>query len=238
MTKYRNIVYYKSIILFVFIFLSIFFLAPISSRISTVFAQTTDLQSKINQSTALIQALQKEIQGYQKQLDDVSSQADSLSSTIKSLDLTQKKLATDIKVTENKIATKNLEIQALTGQITNKESTISDDQRIIKYTFNSIDQFGDQSLPELVLGGQSIGEVLNSLDQISSIQKNLFSRIDSLRNTKTKLEGNRTASQKAKNDLVALNSQIKDQQAIVLSTTAEKNALLTQTKQSESQYRK
>jgi len=202
------------------------------------YAQTTDLQSKIDQRTADIQALQKEIQGYQKQLDTIGGQANSLASTIKSLDLTQKKLAADIKITENKIASKNLEIQELTGQISNKESTITDDQRIISYTFSTLDQLGSQSIPELILSSQSLGDTWNSLDHLESIQKNLFDKIDSLRATKTKLETNRTASQKAKDDLVKLNNQIKDQRSVVLSTTAEKNALLAQTKQSESQYKK
>ena len=237
MATLRNIDRRKSIIA-VSIFVSIFLCATVVSIAFTASAQTVDLQSKIDQRTADIQALQKEIQGYQKQLDDIGSQASSLSSTIKSLDLTQKKLAADIKVTENKIASKNLEIQELTGQISDKESTISDDQRIIKYTFNSLGQLGDQTVPELVLGSQSLGDAWNSLDQIGSIQKNLFSSIASLKNTKTKLEGNRTTSQKAKNDLIALNNQIKDQRTVVLSTTAEKNALLAQTKQSESQYKK
>ncbi len=202
------------------------------------YAQTTNLQSKIDQRTADIQALQKEIQGYQKQLDTIGSQASSLASTIKSLDLTQKKLAADIKITENKIASKNLEIQELTGQISNKESTITDDQRIISYTFSTLDQLGSQSIPELILSSQSLGDTWNSLDHLESIQKNLFDKIDSLRATKTKLETNRAASQKAKDDLVKLNNQIKDQRSVVLSTTAEKNALLAQTKQSESQYKK
>ncbi len=151
------------------------------------YAQTTNLQSKIDQRTADIQALQKEIQGYQKQLDTIGSQASSLASTIKSLDLTQKKLAADIKITENKIASKNLEIQELTGQISNKESTITDDQRIISYTFSTLDQLGSQSIPELILSSQSLGDTWNSLDHLESIQKNLFDKIDSLRATKTKL---------------------------------------------------
>ena len=202
-------------------------------------AQTgDDLQVKINQRTADIQALQKEIQGYQKQLDVIGGQADTLASTIKSLDLTQKKLAADIKVTENKIAAKNFEIEQLSGQISDKESTISDDRHIIAYSFEMIHQLGSQSIPELLLASQSLSAGWNSLDELSSVQKSLFDHIDSLQNTKKKLEGNRVASQKAKNDLVALNNQIKDQRSVVLSTTAEKNALLAQTKQSESEYKK
>ena len=234
MRQFRNIVRSESL----YISLSILAVIFCTTHFTRTFAQTADLQSQIDQRTAAIQALQKEMQGYQKQLDTISGQANSLSSTIKSLDLTQNKLAADIKITENKIASKNIEIQELTGQISDKESTIQDDQRIIAYTFNSLAESGDKSLPELILASESLGDAWNYLDHIESIQKNLFDRIDSLKTTKTTLETNRSKSQKAKDELVALNNQIKDQRTVVLSTTAEKNALLSQTKESESAYKK
>ena len=218
--------------------LSIGIIVVVCSFTQSLNADTTsDLQAKIDQRTADIQALQKEIASYQDQLDTIGTQASSLSSTLKSLDLTQKKLAADIAVSENKIASKNLEIQQLSGQISAKEGTISDDQRIVQHSFATLAQSSDHSVPEILFGTNSLSDTLRELDQIGTLQQTLFDRINLLHTVKTKLETNRTASQKAKDDLVVLNKQLKDQRAIVLATTAEKNALLAQTKQSESAYK-
>ena len=198
---------------------------------------SSDLQSKIDQRTSDIQALQKEIAGYQSQLNVIGTQADTLSSTLKSMDLTQKKLAADIAVSENKIAARNLQIKQLSGQISDKEGTIAEDQHIVSRSFEVLNETGNQSLPELFLGTNSISDTLYLLDQIGTLQQGLFGRIGSLHDAKTKLETNRSATQKAEADLVTLNSQLKDQRSVVLSTTAEKNALLAQTKQSESAYK-
>ncbi|MDE2233648.1 MAG: peptidoglycan DD-metalloendopeptidase family protein [Patescibacteria group bacterium] len=219
--------------IFVYIILPISFL---SSRFA--YAQTTnDLQSKINQRNTDIQALEKEIAGYQRQIDDLSGQADTLAAAVKSLDLTQKKLQADISVTENKIAAKTYEIEQLSSQISDKEGAISDDRRIIANSLALINQKSDSSVVEIILGSDSVASAWNSLDQLGTVQSSLVNRINDLLAAKTDLETNKVASEKAKADLVDLNSQLKDQRQVVLGTQSEKNQLLKETKQSETQYK-
>lgn len=202
-------------------------------------AQTADeLQAKIDQRNQDIANLQKEIAGYQSQIDSLGDQADSLSATLKSLDLTQKQLAAKTQVTENQIAAKNLEISQLGGQISSKEESIADDGRIIAQSLQTINQSGNSSLIEIALGSNSIAGSFQSLDQLASVQKGLVDRIGSLRTDKASLETSKTKSEKARADLTALSKQLKDQQAIVQSTSKEKSDLLRQTNQSESAYRK
>ncbi|MEI8249380.1 MAG: peptidoglycan DD-metalloendopeptidase family protein, partial [Candidatus Taylorbacteria bacterium] len=205
---------------------------------SILSAQTTsDIQAQRDQKVAEQQALLKEIQGYQNQLNTLSGQADSLANTIKSLDLTEKKLNADIKVSENKITVKNSEITQLTGQISDKEGSIADDKRIIKHSFGTLGTLDGRSIPEIILGSQSLSEGLNAFDQFGSLQQSLYDRINSLNQTKQSLETNRTKSQKAKKELESLNAELKSQRTIIRGTTAEKNSLLAQTKQSESSYK-
>ncbi len=206
---------------------------------ASVSAQSVDeLQSKIDQRANEIQALEKEIASYQKQLNEIGSQVSSLSATIKSLQLTQKKLEADIKVTESKIAEKNLLIQQLGGQISDKEETITEDRRIIARSYQSVNEISDRSLPELLLGEKSLSDAWNSMDNIAAIQNALVDRIASLQNAKANLETNKKATEKAKADLLTLSKQLKDQREVVLTTTAEQNYLLKETKQSESQYQR
>ncbi|MES2216546.1 MAG: peptidoglycan DD-metalloendopeptidase family protein [Patescibacteria group bacterium] len=211
----------------------------ISSKYESVGADTaSDLQAKIDKRNSDIQNLEKEIAEYQKQLTTIGGQVSSLASTIKSLELTQKKLEADIAVSENKIAAKNLEIQQLSGQIVEKEETIVDDRRIITQSFATLDRIDNQSVPELLLANSSFSDTWNQLDNLGALQGKLRQRITSLQEVKTGLEINKKATEKAKGELVTLQNQLNDQRKVTIATASEKNALLKETKQSESSYKK
>lgn len=204
-------------------------------------AQTTPaakagLQQKIDQRTQDIKALEQEIAGYQKQLNELGTQASSLSSTIKSLQLTQKKLEADIKVTENRIVEKNLQIQQLGSQIVEKEDTITDNRRIIARSFSTLNEMSDRSLPELLLANDSLSNAWDSLENITAIQQGLSDHISSLRDAKARLETNKQATEKAKSELQALSRQLNDQKKVIVENTRENNLLLSETKNSQSAY--
>ncbi|MCX6719303.1 MAG: peptidoglycan DD-metalloendopeptidase family protein, partial [Candidatus Taylorbacteria bacterium] len=202
-------------------------------------AQTaSEIQAKIDQRNTDIQGLEKEIAGYQSQIDKLGSQASSLSVTIKSLDLTQKKLAADIKITENKILAKNLQIQELSSQISNKEDTISDDHGIIARSFALMNEYGDRSIPEILLSGDSVSNALDSFDNLATVQNVLVDHVNDIKQVKADLEANKHATEQAKADLQRLNKQINDQRQVVVNTQAEQNKLLKETKQTESGYQK
>ncbi len=211
----------------------------IGTVIGTVYAQSlTDLQSKIDQRNADIQALEKEIAGYQKQISDLGTEANTLAATIKSLDLTQKKLQADIKVTGSKIAGKNDEIRGLSSQIVDKEETITDDKRIISHSLALLQQTDQKSLVELLLSRESVSSAWSAVDELGNIQGNLIKRINDLREVKAGLETNKAETEKARVELERLNRQLKDQRQVVLNTQDDKNDLLKETKQSETQYKK
>jgi murein DD-endopeptidase MepM/ murein hydrolase activator NlpD len=219
-------------IIFVVLILNTSYLIP------HTFSQTADdLQAKIDQRNQDIQNLEKDISSYQKQLNDLGTQAYSLSSTIKSLQLTQKKLEANIAVTQDKISAKSFEIQQLGSQISTKQNNISDDQRIVAQSFKQLDQLGNKDITNIVLGSNSISEALNMLEELSVVQKSIFDRIGTLNSDKNLLQVNKSASEKAKADLVSLNQQLADQRKVVLATASQQSALLKQTNQSETSYK-
>jgi len=209
------------------------------THIAIAHAQTADdLQQKIVERNKDISKLEQEIKSYQKEIDTLGSQAVSLAATIKSLDLTRKKLEVNISITEDKITTKNLEIQKLGTQIKGKENNIKDDQRIIIQTFATLYTADDQSLPEIILSSHSVADAWDSLDQLGILQKSIYGKITSLQQIKVGLETTKNATEKAKAELIVPNKQLTEQRTIVLSTAAEKNSLLKQTDASEASYKK
>ncbi len=211
----------------------------IQSNISGVFAETADeIREKIDKRNSDIAALEKEIAGYQKQIDNLSSQSSTLQSTLKTLQLTRQKLEKSIALTQDKITSKNYEIQKIDMQIDGKEGDISDSHRIISKIYATINEMGTQSLPAVVLGSRSISDSFDSVEQISVLQDGLYDKIDKLSKDKANLESNKKASEKAKAELLKLNSQLGNERALVLSTADDQAELLRETNQSEAAYKK
>ncbi len=203
---------------------------------ATSAAAKAGLQQKIDQRTQDIKALEQEIAGYQSQINELGTQASSLSATIKSLQLTQKKLEADMKVTENRIAEKNLQIQRLGSQIVEKEGTISDNRRIIARSFSTLNEIGDKSLLELMLSKDSLSHTWDSLEGISTLQQGLTEHISNLQTAKTRLESNKKDTEKAKAELLSLSKQLGAQKKVIVANTEENNALLRETKNNQSTY--
>ncbi len=230
MTKYC----YSFLLIFIIGLFTICFQCKVFAQITTV--TTSNIKQQIDQHNQDIANLEKEIANYQSQINTLDTQANSLSSTIKSLQLTQKKLADNIKVTEAKIADQNLEIQDLSSKIIKHTDTISYDKKIIVNTFNSIQQHGDISIYNILLGSKSISQVISSLDELGILQNEIYSHINDLSEAKAGFESSKTSKEKARANLIALNKQLNDQKAVVVSTAAAETKLLKDTKQSESQY--
>ena len=212
-------------------------LPALRAKAQSTTTTTADLQAKIDQRNSDIANLESQIKSYQKQIDTLGTQAATLSAAIKSIDLNRKQLEAKIAVTQDQISTKNDEVLQLGVQIDRKQGNIEDDQRIIRQTFVTLEQQVGQSVPYILLGSASISQTLDDLTSLQVLEQSVHDRIGSLNRDKSSLETNRQAVIRAKNDLLALNRQLSDQRAIVLSTVAQKNAILKQTNQSESSYR-
>ncbi len=219
---------------YLLIFLALFF----SLNAIHVFAQSAlDLREKIDSRNDSIKKLEEEIKQYQTDIEALGKEKDSLSNTIKSLDISKKKLQLDIKITENKIETRNLEIRELSLQIGDKNQRISDGKRVISQSLYNISQINSTSVLETVLGEKSFSNIWNNADQLVSLQASMQLRIKELSGLKTDLESNKKLTEKKKSELVALTNDLKNQTEIIAQTTKEKNAILAETKNIESNYK-
>ena len=205
----------------------------------SVFAQTaSELKDKISDRNSEIAKLEQQIKEYQKQLDDLGGQANSLKVQLQKLDLTKKKLSADIGVTENKISATNLEIERLSLDIGNKEEKISQDKGIIAKSLRQVNEIDLQSILQNLLSQDKLSEIWNEVESLKSIQAKLGERIEELKSVKADLEDNKNEAEQARQELVNLKSELNDQKKINDQNTADKNRLLKDTKNKESEYNK
>ncbi len=199
---------------------------------------TSDLQAQIDAHSAQIAQLNADIVAYQKQLDALGAKKNTLQSTIGGLALSAKQLASQIQVTQNKIASANLQIRQLTLSIGNKETTIAANQATIAKALRSIAEDEEMPLTARLLSSDSLGTAWRVADQVVQFNRALALDIGNLRNAKTVLASNRDRVGTTKNQLVSLNTDLSTQKRSVDANAAAQKQLLSQTKNQESNYQK
>ncbi|MBI2630940.1 peptidoglycan DD-metalloendopeptidase family protein [Candidatus Nomurabacteria bacterium] len=230
MKQYRD---YKKLFSIVAL-LALFSVPLVFSRAETA----QEVRDKINQKSADIAEIERQIKEYQTELNSLGKQKSSLSGSIKELDITKKKLNADISLTQNKIDKTNLQIKNLTGDIGDKESSINTNTNSIKLEIRNLNEYEDATFLETFLSNDDFTVIWNDIDNIMTVRESLREHIARLKETKTILEDTRDKTVEAKNELTRLKTQLSDQQKIVIQNTNAKNKLLAQTKNSEATYQK
>ena len=157
---------------------------------------------------------------------------------MKELDLTNKKLGASIAVTQNKINETNLTIQNLSSDINNKENSIQNNIDSIKLEIKNTNELEQNSLIENMLSQNDFTSIWNDIDNIATVRESILTDTVKLKQAKGELEDTRTQTLVAKTQLTQLKSELSDQQKIVIQNINEKNQLLKQTKNSETNYQK
>ncbi len=203
------------------------------------YAQTIqELNEKINQKNTDINKLEQEIEQYQIELNNLGKQKDSLNVSLKQIDLNRKKLAADISVTQNKIDKTNLKIKELSLEIDNKQDIILNNIDALSLDIRKINELEQDNILATMLSENDFTVIWNDIDNMAVIGNAIRETTIELRGVKIDLEDTRTETTDAKKELVTLKSKLADQKKIVDQNAAEKKKLLTQTKNSESNYQK
>lgn len=204
-----------------------------------VFADAaSDIQVQINANKQQLSALEAEIAIFQQQLNELGKKKNTLQSTISSLTISQQQLATQIKITQNKIASANLKIKELSLSISDKESSITVGQKAIAKMLRTVAADERESLVTQLVSSASLGEAWKAVDETILFNRALANNINRLRAVRTELATNRDQVAATKATLVALQNDLTLQKRSVDASKATQQQLLSQTKNQESNYQK
>jgi len=218
----------------VFCFLLAFFLLP-----SVSYAQSaSDIQAQIDANNQQLDALKAEIAEYQRELDAVGLKKNTLQSTVNSLALSQKQLAAQIKATQNKIASANLQIRELSSSIGDKEATIVADQSAIAKALRTVAEGERTPLIATLISASTFGEAWRAADQILLFNRALADDIKDLRAVRIELASDRDDVTAAKAKLLSLQNDLSLQKRSVDASKAAQQKLLADTKNQEANYQK
>ncbi|MDP1689768.1 MAG: peptidoglycan DD-metalloendopeptidase family protein [bacterium] len=222
------------VVVFLFLSISLFSFIPVA-----VHAQSAaDLQAQIDANNRQLDSLKADIATFQQQLNAVGVKKNTLQSTISELALSQKQLATQIRVTQNRIASANLQIQQLTLSIGDKESSIAANQAAIAKAIRAVAEGERAPLITSLISADSLGDAWRITDTMMQFNTALSDDIDNLRTIRTKLASNRDAVTKVKANLVSLQNDLTLQKRSVDASKNAQQQLLAETKNQESNYQK
>lgn len=198
----------------------------------------SDIQAQIDANKQQLGALEAEIAAFQEQLNTLGKKKNTLQSTIGSLTLSQQQLATQIKITQNKIASANLNIKELSLSIGDKEASIAAGQEAIAKALRTIAVDERESLITQLVSSHSLGEAWKAVDQTVLFNRALADNINRLRAVRTELATNRDQVAATRATLVALQNDLSLQKRSVDASKATQQQLLSQTKNQEGNYQK
>lgn len=209
-----------------------FLFAPVPVTADTA----AEIQAQIDANKQQLKVLEAEIVEFQKQLDVLGTEKNTLQSTINSLTVSQKQLSTQIQVTQNKIASANLQIRELTLSIGNKEETIAENRDAIAKALRTVAGAGDTPLVVALLSADTLREAWQITDHAVLFNRALGNRIKELRVVRTKLSENRDAVAAARAELLSLQTELTGQKRSVDANKKAQQQLLVETKNRESNY--
>ena len=195
-----------------------------------------DLQNQINDRNAKVQALQKEIDQYQAELTATTKQAKTLQGNIKALDKTRAKLETEIKSALAQIDATNLEIEQLSIQINEQKNQINLNTKALTTALQGLQQSDSSTIIEAFLGQKNLSTSLSDIENLRQFQTTVQLKVEALRTLEQQLEGSVAASQQKQKELKSLKNQLSDKKQVVEYNQQQKNKLLIDTKNKESNY--
>lgn len=197
-----------------------------------------ELQEKVVERGGQIEQLEKEIAGLKTELMKTAEESKTLGGTIRAIDLNRKKLGADIKVTETRIESSEASIEQIGIAIDLTEKKIEKSRMSIAEILRAMDNVSSRTFAEILLLNDSMAEALTEIGEFESIHSRIREEIEILKGANQKMSAQKTEQEAEKRKLLSNREVLADQKGILDSERKEKDALLSQTKSKESNYKK
>lgn len=221
---------------FILCILSIEIFVPVLS-----YAETADeLQSNLNSLSSKIQALDKEIKEYNIKISQTQGEAKTLKQALARLELNRAELVKEIDHTKLRIKQTETNISITKKQIGITENTLTKNKNALAEILRSL-VIQDQSISPFITSlskGSHVSDILDMVKRSNDVSNAINQKVSDLIDTKEVLSSEKITYESHKKTLENLNSNLINQKTLVEQTTKEKNNLLIQTNNKESEYQK
>jgi murein DD-endopeptidase MepM/ murein hydrolase activator NlpD len=203
--------------------------------------QTVDqnaVKSKISEKAQELNKINQQILEQQKKLQETQTEKRSLSSEVKKLDTTLSQISLSIKSSEVAISKLDLELDDLHGNMTDAERDIRDKSAAVGDILRSIQDNDTDNALLVMMRNKTLSEGLLKIQSLMDLNQDLLVKIDDLRESHNRLKDAAAKTEDAKQQKENESENFKNRKIIAADLKSEKDALLRQTKQKESEYQK
>ena len=196
-----------------------------------------ELRDKINNRVSEIEQIEKEIEVFQNDLNEIGKEKTSLQSAVKTLDISARKLSANIDVTQNRISATTFQIEKLALEISDREREILLHSETLAESIRQIYEAEENTFVESLLGYEDLSQLWEQVEDLQRFQILLRKNLIELRASKGELVGSKSEREGRRRELTNFEYELDNQKKVVDITKREKNVLLTQTKNKESNYK-
>lgn len=225
---------------FSLVFVAIIIITSVTYHIPVIKADVVleNAQADKAKLEAELAQLEQEIAAKQKQLNSQKGQSVSLSRDISILTSQIAKSKLDIKA-------KSLIIQKLGGEITAKNNTIvaltskiDREKESLAQLIRKEREIDDKSILSLILSNDTISDAYSDIDSFASIKRSVQDSVDQINGVKVLTVAERKALEDKKNQETDTKAQLESAKAKVEISEADKQQLLSISKNKEAEYQK
>lgn len=185
-----------------------FVLAVICLLSSTLVVYATTTQEKLEQAEQEKKDTKDKLESVEGDLDSLKETKTSLESQLNTLNQQLSTVGNNLKVLEDKIKSKNLEIEKTEKELgiarDTEQSQMQSMTERIKFMYES----GDHAYMELLLSAEDFGQFLNYADYVEKVSAYDRSKLEEFQQLRMRMEEQEAKLQSEKNDLNTLKEQV------------------------------
>lgn len=221
-----------------YIFCIIFIGLAVFSLFSYTKAQTIDeLKSQISNANSAIDKINEEIKALSGKIAVTSEQKNTLSNAIKDLNLKKSKLVKERELTEKKISATGLVIKTLDNEIVTKNTILTKSKNGLSSLMKDLYQQNNQSFIIKFLSKNNLAEASREYNNILDLNEKIKNNIDDVSSQKNDLTVSKNKKENEKDALTTLKKNLTAKETEITANKKEKDALLIETKNKESNYK-
>lgn len=196
------------------------------------------LSEQIRVKEAEIKELETELNKYKDALSKTQNQTNTLKGQIVLIESQINKLKADLKLTQAKISKTETNIKLYSRKIKEKEQKIKERQAAMTRSFRFLAYADERGLLAIVLQSVKLSNFLNQSAYLANLANSLYGNYKILAQDKIELSDLLAKQKELKGDLIDFKNELQSKSRLVESQKKEKNALLKETKNQETEYQK
>lgn len=203
---------------------------PTQAEIDTLNKQIEDKKKKVAE-------LEKSIEAYKNKISQTQAQTISLTNQMTILDNRISQVNLDVEATTNKLEALQLELESLRLSITQTNTTIEHQRKILSELIRELHREDAKNMIEILSAYENVSDFYERVNRMETLQYHVGKSAETLRLAKIDLEKKEAATADNKKSYEQVNQELDQKKQELQIQVESKQTLLTQTKASEQTYK-